>query len=198
MQALESKKLMAKKEIVKQHKRDKQKQEIRHQKELERNDSNGSNSSGAIDFNEIIARIRLKKQEIERLGDSVENVAIPESTIQFLSSFQKEILLLMRLDHPNVIKMHQIIDSPTETFVVMDLAHGGELADFITTSGKLPEKESRRLFRQLISALDHVHSANIVHRDLKLENILLDRNRNILLTDFGLGRTFEGDTLMMV
>ena len=72
------------------------------------------------------------------------------------------------------------------------------MADFITTSGKLSEKESRRLFRQLLSALDHVHSANIVHRDLKLENILLDRNRNILLTDFGLGRTFEGDTLMMV
>ena len=119
MEALESKKFNAKKELVKQQKREKQKQEMRAQKHLERNDSSGSNSSGAINFNEIIARIRAKKVEIEKLGDSVDNVAIPESTIKFLSSFQREILLLMRLDHPNVIKMHQIIDSPSETFVVM-------------------------------------------------------------------------------
>ena len=203
MEALESKKRLAKTEIQKKQKREKQRLEIKQKKELERQDSSGSNSSGAIDFNEVIAKIRAKKLEIDK-GEMAENSVLPESTIKFLSVFQKEILLLMRLDHPNVIKMHQIIDSPSETFVVMylkftrDLAHGGELADFITTNGKLTEKESRRLFRQLVSAVDHVHSANIVHRDLKLENILLDRNRNVLLTDFGLGRTYEGNQLMMV
>ena len=203
MEALESKKRLAKTEIQKKQKREKQRLEIKQKKELERQDSSGSNSSGAIDFNEVIAKIRAKKLELDK-GETAENSVLPESTIKFLSVFQKEILLLMRLDHPNVIKMHQIIDSPSETFVVMymkftrDLAHGGELSDFITTSGKLTEKESRRLFRQLVSAVDHVHSANIVHRDLKLENILLDRNRNVLLTDFGLGRTYEENQLMMV
>jgi serine/threonine protein kinase len=70
--------------------------------------------------------------------------------------------------------------------------------DLVTTAGSLSEKESRRLFRQLVSAVDHIHMANVVHRDLKLENVLLDKNRNILVTDFGLGRTFEEDIKMRV
>ncbi len=56
---------------------------------------------------------------------------------------------------------------------------------------RLPEKEARKYFRQLISAIDHCHRGNVVHRDLKLENLLLNSQNNLLISDFGLGRTFQ-------
>lgn len=67
------------------------------------------------------------------------------------------------------------------------------MIDYIASKGRLTEKEARRIFRQLISALDHCHLANVVHRDLKLENLLLNADKNILISDFGLGRTYRSD-----
>ena len=72
-------------------------------------------------------------------------------------------------------------------------ASGGELIEYIASRGNLAEKEARKFFRQIISAIDHCHLANVVHRDLKLENLLLNSEKNILLSDFGLGRTFRDD-----
>jgi serine/threonine protein kinase len=109
-----------------------------------------------------------------------------------LSSLSKEVRLLMRLDHPNVIKLHQVIDTPQELYIVMEYASGGELIDYIAARGFLQEKEGRRLFRQLVSAMDHCHLAGVIHRDLKLENMLLSTDKNLLLSDFGLGRTING------
>lgn len=74
-----------------------------------------------------------------------------------------------------------------------EYAAGGELLDHITSRGRLSEAEARKYFRQLISAMDHCHLANVVHRDLKLENLLLNSENNLLLSDFGLGRTFRSD-----
>ena len=65
--------------------------------------------------------------------------------------------------------------------------------EYITTYGKLTEKESRKFFRQIVSAIDHIHSANIVHRDLKLENVLLSKDIDCLISDFGLGRTYQNE-----
>ncbi|KAJ1550434.1 Protein kinase, partial [Nowakowskiella sp. JEL0078] len=86
------------------------------------------------------------------------------------------------------------MESEDECFVVMEYASGGELIDYIVAKGNLSEKEARRFFRQMISALDHCHLANVVHRDLKLENLLLNNERNLLISDFGLGRTFDSET----
>ncbi|KXS21789.1 Pkinase-domain-containing protein, partial [Gonapodya prolifera JEL478] len=104
-----------------------------------------------------------------------------------------EVQLLMRLDHPNIIKLFQVMENEDECYVVMEYAPGGELIDYIASRKHLSEKEARRFFRQIISAMDHCHSANVVHRDLKLENLLLSADRNILISDFGLGRTFNSE-----
>jgi serine/threonine protein kinase len=101
---------------------------------------------------------------------------------------------MMRLDHPNIIKIYQVIESEDETLILMEYAPGGELIDYILTKKHLNETEARKFFRQIISAIDHCHMANVVHRDLKLENLLLSKDKNILITDFGLGRTFDGST----
>jgi serine/threonine protein kinase len=66
--------------------------------------------------------------------------------------------------------------------------------DYVTSNGRLSEKDSRKFFRQIVSGLSHIHDSNVVHRDLKLENILLDKNRNVLISDFGLGRTFDPES----
>ena len=102
-----------------------------------------------------------------------------------------EVRLMMRLDHPNIIKIYQVIDSEDEAYIVMEYANGGEMVQHLAKDAKLPEVECRKFFRQLISAIDHFHQANVVHRDLKLENILLTAENNILVSDFGLGRTFK-------
>lgn len=84
--------------------------------------------------------------------------------------------------------------------IFREYASGGELLDHILAKGKLSEDEARRYFRQLISAIEHCHTAHVVHRDLKLENLLRNADNELLLSDFGLGRTFrnEDEDLMMV
>ncbi|TPX60237.1 hypothetical protein PhCBS80983_g01904 [Powellomyces hirtus] len=111
----------------------------------------------------------------------------------FVSQLQLEVQLIMRLDHPNVIRLYQVMETEEECFVVMEYAQGGELIEYIAARGHLNEKEARRYFRQIVSAMDHCHLANVVHRDLKLENLLLNGERDILISDFGLGRTYRSD-----
>lgn len=69
----------------------------------------------------------------------------------------------------------------------------GEIFDYLVAHGKMKEKEARTKFRQLVSAIDYCHSKNIVHRDLKAENILLDADLNVKVADFGLANIFEPD-----
>ncbi|KAI8899953.1 kinase-like domain-containing protein, partial [Globomyces pollinis-pini] len=107
---------------------------------------------------------------------------------------REKLLLLMRLNHPNIIKTFQVIETDEECYVVMEYAKGGELMDFITVNGKLSEKDARKIFRQIVAGMDYIHRSNVVHRDLKLENLLLSQDKDILISDFGLGRTFDGET----
>jgi carbon catabolite-derepressing protein kinase len=73
---------------------------------------------------------------------------------------------------------------------------GGELFDYIVSKGRLPESEARRLFQQIISAVEHCHRHKIVHRDLKPENVLLDADMNVKIADFGLSNLMrDGDFL---
>nr|KAJ3417848.1 Serine/threonine-protein kinase par-1 [Polyrhizophydium stewartii] len=116
-----------------------------------------------------------------------------DSNPSFISTMQKEVQLMMRLDHPHIIKIFQVLETEEECFIVMEYAKGGELIDYIAARDHLTEKEARKFFRQILSALDHCHMANVVHRDLKLENLLLNHERNVLVSDFGLGRTFDPD-----
>ncbi|KNE64032.1 CAMK/CAMKL protein kinase [Allomyces macrogynus ATCC 38327] len=123
----------------------------------------------------------------------------PGEAKTLMDSLYAEVKLLMRLSHPNIIGLFQVIDTEDECFIIMEYAPGGELIDYIAAKDHLSEREARRFFRQIISAMDHCHQANVVHRDLKLENLLLSGSRDILITDFGLGRTFRSnsDELMM-
>ena len=99
---------------------------------------------------------------------------------------RREINILQMCRHPHVIRLYEVIDTPTDIFVVMEHVPNGELFDFIVERGRLPVDEARRIFRQIISGLAYCHYHRIVHRDLKPENLLLDADNNVKLADFGL------------
>ncbi|XP_068732738.1 testis-specific serine/threonine-protein kinase 3-like [Montipora capricornis] len=108
----------------------------------------------------------------------------------YLTKFlPREIAVMKQLNHPNVIGLNEAIETSSRIFLVMDMADGGDLLDYIKTNGAISESEARCFFRQLVEASEYLHSMDVVHRDLKCENILLDHNKNILLSDFGFART---------
>lgn len=110
-----------------------------------------------------------------------------------LPKIYREVSILRGLEHPNIVKLHEMIETPPYIGIILEYASGGELFDYILTHRYLKDNTARKLFAQLVSGVGYLHKKGIVHRDLKLENLLLDRNRNIVITDFGFANTFNPD-----
>lgn len=108
-----------------------------------------------------------------------------------LPKIYREISILRDLSHPNIVRLHEMVETDRHIGIIMEYASGGELFDHILNNRYLKDNAARRLFAQLISGVGYLHKKGIVHRDLKLENLLLDRNRNIIITDFGFANTFD-------
>ncbi|XP_041038098.1 phosphorylase b kinase gamma catalytic chain, skeletal muscle/heart isoform-like isoform X2 [Carcharodon carcharias] len=101
-------------------------------------------------------------------------------------STQKEIEILQLVTgHPSIITLIDFYTSETVTFLVFDLMKRGELFDYLTHKVVLSEKETRNMMRELLEAIQYLHSRDIIHRDVKTENILLDDHAHIRLSDFG-------------
>ncbi|KAJ2747864.1 hypothetical protein GGI20_000159 [Coemansia sp. BCRC 34301] len=115
-----------------------------------------------------------------------------------LSKIKREIAALKAVNFSYIVRLHDIIETERYIGIVIEYASGGELFDHILAHRQLKEIDACRLFAQLIAGVSYLHANNIVHRDLKLENLLLDRNRNIKITDFGFANQFRGpgDDLM--
>lgn len=99
---------------------------------------------------------------------------------------EREVVIMKLIEHPNIINLYDIWENRGELYLVLEHVPGGELFDYVSSNGALPEEEAVRLFRQIIAGLSYCHRFNICHRDLKPENILLDDKRNIKLADFGM------------
>ena len=128
----------------------------------------------------------------------------------------KEIEILKKLRHPNICALWDVINAGKKVFLIQEFASGGDLFSYIIKKGgPLPDAEARHLFRQMISAVNvrnasfclcvccfcllgmyvtlsqYMHKHGIVHRDLKVENVLLDGNRNVKIIDFGLSNFYD-------
>jgi 5'-AMP-activated protein kinase, catalytic alpha subunit len=109
---------------------------------------------------------------------------------------QREINILHLCTHPHIIRLYEVLDTPTDIFLVNEYVSGGELFDYIVSKGRLSADEARNFFHQIISGVEYCHFQKIVHRDLKPENLLLDANLNIKIADFGLSNLMrDGDFL---
>ncbi|OHT13108.1 CAMK family protein kinase [Tritrichomonas foetus] len=101
---------------------------------------------------------------------------------------QREIALMRLVDHPHLLKLVDVLESPRHLYIVLEYASRGELFDFLVEHRCLKEDVALKFFRQIIYGLEYLHSLGICHRDLKPENILLDDQCNIKIADFGFAR----------
>ncbi|XP_051873126.1 NUAK family SNF1-like kinase 1 [Pristis pectinata] len=109
---------------------------------------------------------------------------------------QREMEIMSSLNHSNIINIYEVFENKDKIIIVMDYCSNGELYDYVNEHHKLSESEARKTFRQIVSAIHYCHKKGIVHRDLKLENILLDENFNVKLADFGLSNLYHKDRLL--
>uniref|UniRef100_A0A915DVU3 non-specific serine/threonine protein kinase n=1 Tax=Ditylenchus dipsaci TaxID=166011 RepID=A0A915DVU3_9BILA len=117
-------------------------------------------------------------------------------TLDVVGKIRREIQNLSLFRHPHIIKLYQVISTPTDIFMIMEYVSGGELFDYIVKHGRLKTGEARRFFQQIISGVDYCHRHMVVHRDLKPENLLLDDKHNVKIADFGLSNIMtDGDFL---
>eukprot|EP00899_Mesostigma_viride_P013410 jgi/Mesvir1/2206/Mv09851-RA.1 len=114
-----------------------------------------------------------------------------ERGVKIDENVQREIFNHRMLRHPNIIQFKEVLLTPTHLAIVMEYASGGELFDRICKAGRFIEDEARFFFQQLISGVDYCHSQQICHRDLKLENTLLDGSPapRLKICDFGYSKS---------
>ncbi|PFH48592.1 hypothetical protein AMATHDRAFT_180288 [Amanita thiersii Skay4041] len=112
------------------------------------------------------------------------------------AALTREIHHHRQLHHPHVTQMYEVIATESSIWIVTELCCGGELFDYLVEKGRLSEIEARIIFGQLCLAVAYLHDKGIVHRDLKLENVLLDERCRVKLGDFGFTREYERGSFM--
>lgn len=137
--------------------------------------------NGKIDTDDMPKQVAIKL---------IKNSSIPEGSEAETKLF-REINSLRVLTHPNIVRLEEVIRNDTHIGIVLEYASGGEFYKYIQEKKRLKENESCRLFAQLISGVHYMHSKGMAHRDLKLENLLLDRFENLIITDFGFVNEFH-------
>ncbi|KAI5169346.1 serine/threonine protein kinase KIN1/2 [Pancytospora epiphaga] len=108
----------------------------------------------------------------------------------------REIVISTLLNHPNIVRILDFIYTRTHFFLIFEYIKGSQLYDTVRNNSFIPEPEARKYFRQIISAIDYIHRNCIAHRDLKIENILIDQNDNVKIIDFGLSNFYDNKVLL--
>jgi len=106
-------------------------------------------------------------------------------------SLENEIKVLRKLNHSNIVRLKETFEDKQKVYLVMELVTGGELFDRIVEKGSYTEKDASALIKQILQAVDYMHSQGVVHRDLKPENLLYynsDQDSKIMISDFGLSK----------
>ena len=109
---------------------------------------------------------------------------------------KKEISILKLVKHKYIVQLYEILQTAQHIFIIMEYCEGKEILDYILTKNRLNELESLKYFQQLINCLFYLHSQNIAHRDIKIDNMLLDINKDLKLIDFGLSTKYSDDDLL--
>ncbi|CAF4522892.1 unnamed protein product, partial [Didymodactylos carnosus] len=107
------------------------------------------------------------------------------------ANLRREASMMQRMQHSNIVQLHEVMETENSYYIVMDLVQGQEFVKYLTKKRQLDENETRRYIRQIVSAVDHMHRAHVIHRDIKLQNFMLDQNNDIVIIDFGLSNSLD-------
>lgn len=107
-----------------------------------------------------------------------------------------EVNILERFNHPNVIKLFETFESDKFILLVLEMCAGGDLLNYVRKRRKLKENIAKILFKQIIEALSYIHKRKVIHRDIKLDNIMLDGKGNVKIGDFGVSRIVKSGEIM--
>ncbi|PVF97966.1 Pkinase-domain-containing protein [Serendipita vermifera] len=123
-------------------------------------------------------------------------VALKQIPKAVSASLTREIHHHRQLHHPHIAQLYEVIATETSIWLVTELCSGGELFDYLAEKTRFDEFEARALFGQICLAVAYCHDQGVVHRDLKLENVLLDDHCNVKLSDFGFTREYDRGSLL--
>jgi len=137
---------------------------------------------------------KVKKAEHMPTGQEVAIKIINKRKMEQMNMLEKvlrEINILQKLRHPHVIRLYELLDTPSDIFMIMEFVSEGELFDHIVHKLRLAESEARRFFQQILAGVEYCHQSMVTHRDLKPENLLLDANLHVKIADFGLSNEMK-------
>ncbi|XP_063172666.1 serine/threonine-protein kinase MARK2 isoform X9 [Candoia aspera] len=136
------------------------------------------------------AKVKLARHVLTGKEVAVKIIDKTQLNSSSLQKLFREVRIMKVLNHPNIVKLFEVIETDKTLYLIMEYASGGEVFDYLVAHGRMKEKEARAKFRQIVSAVQYCHQKFIVHRDLKAENLLLDADMNIKIADFGFSNEF--------
>ncbi|XP_010262643.1 PREDICTED: serine/threonine-protein kinase ATG1c [Nelumbo nucifera] len=135
------------------------------------------------------ARHRVQGTEV-----AIKEIAMDRLSKKLQESLLSEIFILKRINHPNIIRLHDIIEVPGRIHLVLEYCRGGDLSMYIHRHGRVPEATAKHFMQQLVAGLQVLHDNNLIHRDLKPQNLLLSTNNDqsiLKIADFGFARSLQ-------
>uniref|UniRef100_A0A0N4ZYV3 non-specific serine/threonine protein kinase n=1 Tax=Parastrongyloides trichosuri TaxID=131310 RepID=A0A0N4ZYV3_PARTI len=142
------------------------------------------------------ANVKLAEHCVTKVQVAIKIVKKADLSEESMGKMRKEIEVLKKIRHPNIVELYQVIENDKKICLVMEYCSGGELFDQLGKVKRFNDNDARKTFRQIVSAIQYLHHNGIVHRDLKAENILLDGEGNIKVADFGFADFCHEDCLM--
>ncbi|CAH1732095.1 testis-specific serine/threonine-protein kinase 4-like [Aphis gossypii] len=135
------------------------------------------------------ATVKIAHSERHKCNVAIKIVSKLQEAPDYLEKFlPREIEVVKGLKHENLIRYYQAIETTHRVYIIMEYAENGCLLDIIKRDGKIDDDRARKWFMELVNAIEYCHKKGVVHRDIKCENLLMDTNYNIKLSDFGFAR----------
>ena len=116
---------------------------------------------------------------------AIKVVDLSKLPTDFSHNVEKELTANAKIKHRNVVKMYDVFQEGKKVYMVMEYMSGGNLFSYLENRDDISESEIKRIFKQVLDAVNYMHKKGFINRDIKLENILMDKSGNIKLCDFG-------------